>query len=49
MKFHKYQERECYGLLSVAHDQTKAVGILVSQVNRFKVFSELVTTAMATV
>ena len=39
----------CYGLLSVAHDQTKAVGILISQANRFKVFSELVTTAMATV
>ena len=39
----------CYGLLSATHDQTKAVGILVSQANRFKVFSELVTTAMATV
>ena len=39
----------CYGLLSLAHDQTKPVGILVSQSNRFKVFSELVTTAMATV
>ena len=39
----------CYGLPSLAHDQTKPVGILVSQSNRFKVFSELVTTAMATV
>ena len=39
----------CYGLLFVAHGQTEPVGILVSQSNRFKVFSELVTTAMATV